>query len=104
VPEDHVTGAPRIPTRRVIADALLELLSDGQVRNDDEICESLIRRFGIDESTLSVNRRTRRPRFRSEIDFAKGLIGDKGKGQGLIRQVSDRHYQILPAGFAALSD
>jgi restriction endonuclease Mrr len=94
----------RIPKRRVLARALVEFLSDGQVRDDDEICESLIQRFGIDESTLSVNKRTGRPRFRSEIDFAKGLAGDKGKGDGLIRQVSDKHYQILPAGLAALSE
>lgn len=101
--DDQLIPAPRLPKRRVIARALLEFLGDGQIRDDDEICESLIQRFNIDESALPPCKRTGRPRFRNEIDFAKGLIGDKGKGDGLIRQVSDKHYQILPAGSAALS-
>jgi hypothetical protein len=103
MPDDQSQPAPRIPKRRILGCALVEFLGDGQVHGDDEICEYLIRRFSIDESKLGVNKRTQRPRFRSEVDFAKGLVGDKGKGDGLIRQVSDKHYQILPAGLAALS-
>ena len=53
---------------------------------------------------LPVCKKTGRPKFRNEIDFAKGRIGDKGKGKGWIRQVSDKHYQILPAGLAVLSE
>lgn len=91
-----------IPKRYVLGRALVEFLGDGKVRNDVEICESLIRRFGIDEPSLGVCKRTHRPRFRNEVDFAKGLVGDKGKGKGWIRQVSHKHYQILPAGLATL--
>jgi hypothetical protein len=90
------------PKRKALERPLLELLSDGAVHDDEEICESLIRRFGVNESKIPVCKRTGRPKFRNEIDWAKGRIGDKGKGKGWIRQVSDRHYQILPAGLAAL--
>ncbi len=92
------------PKRKALERPLLELLSDRLVHDDDEICESLVRRFGVNEASIGVNRKTGRPRFRNEIDWAKGRIGDKGKGKGWIRQVSDKHYQILPAGLAALSD
>jgi len=81
----------------------MELLGDGLEHDDDWIRESLIRRFGVDESKIPVCKKTGRPRFRNEIDFAKGLIGDKGKGKGWIHQVSNRRYQILPAGLAQLS-
>jgi hypothetical protein len=92
------------PKRKALERPLLELLGDGLVHDDDEICESLIRRFHVNESNLPVINKTRRPQFRNEIDFAKGRIGDKGKGKGWIRKVSEKHYQILPAGLATLSD
>jgi restriction endonuclease Mrr len=91
------------PKRKALERPLLELLSDGLVHEDDEICNSLVRQFGVDESKLGVIKKTGRPKFRNEIDFAKGKIGDKGKGKGLIHQVSDGRYQILPAGLAVLS-
>jgi restriction endonuclease Mrr len=91
------------PKRKALERPLLELLRDGLVHDDDDICESLIRRFHVDESKIGVNKKTGRPKFRNEIDWAKGRIGDKGKGKGLIRQVGDRHYQILPAGLAVVS-
>lgn len=92
------------PKRKALELPLLELLGDGLVHDDDDICESLIRRFNVDESKIGVNKKTGRPKFRNEIDFAKGRIGDKGEGKGWIRQLSDKHYQILPAGLAALSE
>jgi restriction endonuclease Mrr len=90
------------PKRKALERPLLELLSDGAVHDDDEICESLIRRFGVDESQLPIIKKTGRPKFRNEIDWAKARIGDKGKGKGWIHQVSDKRYQILPAGLDAL--
>jgi hypothetical protein len=92
------------PKRGALARPLLELLGDGLEHDDDWICESLIRRFGVDESKIPVCKKTGRPRFRNEIDFAKGRIGDEGKGKGWIHQVRPKHYQILPAGLAILSD
>jgi hypothetical protein len=92
------------PKRKALQRPLLELLSDGLVHDDDEICESLVLRFRVDETRIGVNKKTGRPKFRNEIDFAKGRIGDKGKGKGWIRQVSDRHYQILPAGLEVVSN
>jgi hypothetical protein len=91
------------PKRKALELPLLELLGDGLVHDDDDICESLILRFHVDESKLSFTKKGR-PRFRNEIDWAKGRIGDKGEGKGWIRQVSDKHYQILPAGMAVLSN
>jgi hypothetical protein len=92
------------PKRKALGMPLLELLSDGAVHDDDEICESLVRRFGVDESKLPIIKKTGRPKFRNEIDWVKVRLGDKGKGKGWIRQVNDRHYQILPAGLAVLSE
>jgi restriction endonuclease Mrr len=93
-----------MPKRREISRALLELLSDGRVHDDNEICESLVHRFGVDESKLPVIKKTGRPKFRNEIDWVKVALGDKGRGKRLIRQVRPEHYQILPAGLAELSN
>jgi restriction endonuclease Mrr len=87
-----------MPKRPAIARALLELLADGQVHDDEEICESLIRRFGVDESRLPIIKKTGRPKFRNEIDWVKVSLGE-----GKIRQISERHYQILPVGLAAVN-
>ena len=94
--------AASIPKRPAIAHALLELLSDGAVHDDDEICESLIRHFGVDESRLPVIKKTGRPKFRNEIDWVKVSLGDKGRGKHMIRQIRERRYQILPLGLDAI--
>jgi restriction endonuclease Mrr len=91
-----------LPKRSAIARALLELLSDGRVYGDDEICESLIQRFGVDESKLPVLKKTGRPKFRNEIDWVKGDLGDEGRGKRFIRQVSEKKYQILALGLDQL--
>ena len=41
----------------------------------------------------------------TQIDWVKVYLGDEwDRGKHLIRKVSDRHYQILPAGLALLSE
>jgi len=91
-----------MPKRPAIARALLELLGDGAVHNDDEICESLIGRFGVDESQLPIIKKTGRPKFRNEIDWVKVALGEGKRGKHMIRQISERHYQILPLGLDTL--
>lgn len=82
---------------------MLEFLADGLVHDDKEIVAAIAERLGVDLTTLSVIG-TGRTKFGNEIDWVKGKLGEWDRGKHMIRRIRPKHYQILPAGLATLSD
>lgn len=92
-----------LPNRQSIAQALLEVLGDGQVHDDDNIVASLKERFGLSAADLAEQiSNTGRSKFGNEIDWAKGDLGEGKRGRKLIQRVGNKKYKILPAGLAKL--
>lgn len=92
-----------LPDRQSIERALLESLGDGRVHNDDDIVDSLVKRFGLTAADLQEQIfKTGRSKFGNEIDWAKGNLGVGKRGKKLISQIAPKEYQILPAGLAKL--
>ena len=98
----HCIAMP-LPDRASIERALLELLGDGKVHDDDDIVASLVKRFGLTAADLREQiANTGRSKFGNRIDWAKGDLSEGKRGKKLIHRAGPKKYQILPAGLLKL--
>lgn len=86
-----------LPDRPNIERALLELLGDGQVHDDEDIVPSLEKQFRLTAADREILKNGR-SRFGNRIDWVKGDLGEGKRGRKLIRRVARKKYQILRAG------